>query len=43
MTLDNPAYEPQVTEKIRHEVPSFDPYCIENDMAQVAHSRACTT
>ena len=37
VTLDNPAYEPQVAEKIRHQAPSFDPYCIENDMAQVAH------
>ena len=37
VTLDNPAYEPRVAEKIRHEVPIFDPYCIENDMARLAH------
>ena len=36
VTLDNPAYEPQAAEKMRHEAPSFDPYRIENDMAQVA-------
>jgi len=38
VTLDNPAYEPQVAEKMRHQVPSFDSYCIENDMAHVAQS-----
>ena len=37
VTLDNPAYQPQVAEQLRQDAPSFDPYCIENDMEKVGH------
>jgi hypothetical protein len=35
VTLDNPAYQPQVAEKLRRDAPTLDPNCIENDMEKV--------
>lgn len=36
VTLDNPAYQPQVAQEIRKDAQDFDPYCIEKDMERLS-------
>jgi hypothetical protein len=38
VTLDNPAYEPDIEARLQEEDESFNPICFENDMRMLAHS-----